>query len=186
MCLVKSKWPPFHIAINLNTQNLQLLHSKDESWINGDERWSQIKIIKDLIFETKISSAEKGFGQVIDSLQTPIGRHYIRAKIGKGYRENSVFVARRFTGEFFEPSLLSKYPDRDWILTRILWLSGLEVGFNRLGNVDTMKRYIYIHGSPDSVTMGTKGSKGCIRMRNSDIVRLFDLIPEYTTVNISL
>ena len=186
MCEVKSKWPPFHIIINLNTQNLLLLHSKDESWIYGDDRWSQININKDLIFETKISSAEKGFGQLVDSLQTPIGRHYIRAKIGEGYRENSVFVARRFTGEFFEPSFSSKYPDRDWILTRILWLSGLEVGFNRLGNVDTMKRYIYIHGSPDSVTMGTKGSKGCIRMRNSDIVRLFDLIPAYTTVNISL
>ena len=183
---MKSKWSPFHIAINLKTQNLQLLHSKDESWIHGDERWSQINIVKELIFETKISSAEKGYGQVIDSLKTPIGRHYIRAKIGEGYRENSVFVARRFTGEFFEPSLLAKYPDRDWILTRILWLSGLEVGFNRLGNVDTMKRYIYIHGSPDSVAMGTKGSKGCIRMRNSDIVKLFELIPNYTTVNICL
>ena len=183
---MKSKWPPFHIAINLTTQNLQLLHSNEECWTFGDERWSHTSITKDLIFETKISSAEKGFGQVRDSLQTPLGRHYVRAKIGEGYRENSVFVARRFTGEFFEPSLLSRYPGRDWILTRILWLSGLEVGFNRLGNVDTMRRYIYIHGTPNSVAMGTKGSKGCIRMRNSDIVRLFDLIPEYTTVNISL
>ena len=183
---MKSKWPPFHIVINLTSQYLQLLHSKEESWIYGDERWSQIDIIKDLIFETKISSAEKGFGQFLDSFQTPLGRHYIRAKIGAGYKENSVFVARRFTGEFFEPSLLNKYPDRDWILTRILWLSGLEVGFNRLGNVDTMKRYIYIHGSPDYVAMGIKGSNGCIRMRNCDIVKLFELIPEYTTVNISL
>ena len=183
---MRSKWPPFHITINLTTQILQLLHSKEESWIHGDERWNEINIINDPIFETKISSAEKGFGQVIDSLQTPLGRHYVRAKIGEGYRENSVFVARRFTGELFEPSLLSKYPDRDWILTRILWLSGLEVGFNRLGNVDTMKRYIYIHGTPESVPMGSTGSKGCIRMRNSDIVRLFDLIPAYTTVNISL
>ena len=183
---MRSKWPPFHIVINLTTQKLQLFYSNKESWIYGDERWSQKNVIKDLFFETKISSAEKGFGQVTDSLQTPLGRHYIRAKIGEGYKENSVFVVRRFTGEFFEPSLLSKYPDRDWILTRILWLSGLEVGFNRLGNVDTMKRYIYIHGTPDSVAMGTKGSKGCIRMRNSDIIRLFDLIPEYTTVNINL
>ena len=183
---MQSKWPPFHIAICLTTQNLQLLHSRDTSWIYGDERWGELKLMKDLIFETKISSAEKGFGQVIDSFQTPLGRHYVRAKIGKGHKENSVFVARRFTGEIFEPSLLSKYPDKDWILTRILWLSGLDFGFNRLGNVDTMRRYIYIHGSPDSVAMGTKGSKGCIRMRNSDIVKLFDLIPHYTTVKISL
>ena len=94
-------------------------------------RWSQTSIIKDIIFETKISSAEKGSGQVIDSFQT-LGRHYVRAKIGDGHKENSVFIARRFTGEFFEPLLLNKYPDRDWILTRILWLSGLEVGLNRL------------------------------------------------------
>ena len=183
---MKSKWPPFHIAINLTTQSLQLLHLEEESSIYGDIRWSQTSTVKDIIFETKISSAEKGFGQVIDSLQTPLGRHYVRAKIGEGHKENSVFIGRRFTGEFFEPSLLSKYPDRDWILTRILWLSGLEVGLNRLGNVDTMKRYIYIHGSPDSVAMGIKGSKGCIRMRNSDILRLFNLIPKYTTVKISL
>ena len=183
---MKTKWPPFHITINLTTQTLQLLHSKEESWICGDERWSEINIINVPIFETKISSAEKGSGQVIDSFQTPLGRHYVRAKIGEGCKENSVFIARRFTGEYFEPSLLKKYPNRDWILTRILWLSGLEVGFNRLGNVDTMKRYIYIHGSPDSVAMGTKGSKGCIRMRNSDILKLFDLIPKYTTVEISL
>ena len=183
---MKYKWSPFHIVINLTSQNLQLLHSEEENWIYGDMRWSQTSIIKYIIFETKISSAEKGSGQVIDSFQTPLGRHYVRAKIGEGQKENSVFIARRFTGEFFEPSLLSKYPDRDWILTRILWLSGLEVGFNRLGNVDTMKRYIYIHGSPDSVAMGIKGSKGCIRMRNSDILKLFDLIPKYTTVKISL
>ena len=183
---MKYEWPPFHIEINLTTQNLQLLHLEEEKWRYGDMRWSQTSKLNNIIFETKISSAEKGSGQVIDSFQTPLGRHYVRAKIGDGHKENSVFIARRFTGEFFEPSLLSKYPDRDWILTRILWLSGLEVGLNRLGNVDTMKRYIYIHGSPDSVAMGTQGSKGCIRMRNSDILRLFNLIPKYTTVKISL
>ena len=183
---MKSSWPSFHININLTAQTLQLFHAKEEKWTYGNERWDSVDLIKDLIFETEISSAEKGFGQLLDSFQTPLGRHYIRAKIGEGCKENSVFVARRFTGEIFEHSHFDKYPDRDWILTRILWLSGLEVGFNRLGNVDTMKRHIYIHGSPDSVAMGAKGSKGCIRMRNIDIIKLFDLIPEYTTVNISL
>ena len=89
---MKSKWPPFHIVINLTAQNLQLFYSNKESWIYGDERWSQMNIIKDLFFETKISSAEKGFGQAIDSLQTPLGRHYIRAKIGGGYKENSALL----------------------------------------------------------------------------------------------
>jgi lipoprotein-anchoring transpeptidase ErfK/SrfK len=71
------------------------------------------------------------------------------------------------------------------MLTRILWLSGCEVGHNRLGNVDTMRRYIYIHGSPDSATMGVPGSIGCIRMRNHDILDLFDRIPPGTSVEIS-
>lgn len=70
------------------------------------------------------------------------------------------------------------------MLTRILWLSGLEPGFNRLGSVDTMRRYIYLHGSPDSARMGEPGSIGCVRMRNSDIVELFDLVSPYARVNI--
>ena len=139
-----------------------------------------------LIFNTLVSTSKNGIGEKNGSFCTPSGLHKIRAKIGANAPINSVFVGRRPTGEIYEKQMKKIYPQRDWILTRILWLSGLEVGFNRLGNVDTMKRYIYIHGTPDSVVMGTKGSKGCIRMKNSDIIRLFDLIPECTTVNISL
>ena len=117
---------------------------------------------------------------------TPLGAHIIRAKIGAGLPENTVFVGRRPTGELYTPELSAQFPKRDWILTRILWLSGCEVGFNRLGDVDTMRRYIYIHGSPDSVHMGQPGSIGCIRMRNADIVELFDLVPAGTPVNIAL
>jgi len=117
---------------------------------------------------------------------TPLGAHIIRAKIGAGLPENTVFVGRRPTGELYTPELSEQFPKRDWILTRILWLSGCEVGFNRLGDVDTMRRYIYIHGSPDSVHMGEPGSIGCIRMRNADIVELFDLVPAGTPVNIVL
>jgi len=117
---------------------------------------------------------------------TPLGAHIIRAKIGAGLPENTVFVGRRPTGELYTPELSAQFPNRDWILTRILWLSGCEVGFNRLGDVDTMRRYIYIHGSPDSVHMGQPGSIGCIRMRNADIVELFDLVPAGTPVNIAL
>ena len=108
----------------------------------------------------------------------------MRAKIGAGQPLNTVFVERRPTGEIYTPQLAARCPDRDWILTRILWLSGREPGFNRLGRVDTMRRCIYIHGSPDSTEMGKPGSIGCIRMRNRDIVELFDLTPVGTPVEI--
>ena len=133
-----------------------------------------------------ISSALKGSGQDSGSYCTPLGQHIIRAKIGAGQPENTVFVGRRPTGEIYSPELAEQFPGRDWILTRILWLSGCEVGFNRLGGVDTMRRYIYIHGSPDSVQMGQPGSIGCIRMRNADIVELFDRVAAGTPVNIAL
>ncbi len=132
----------------------------------------------------EVSTAKKGAGEVRDSLCTPRGRHIVRAKIGAGQPLNTVFVRRRPTGELWTPALAHRYPGRDWILTRILWLSGCEPGFNRLGNVDTMRRYIYIHGSPDTVPMGIPGSIGCIRMRNADIVELFDRVRAGTPVEI--
>lgn len=129
-----------------------------------------------------ISSALKGVGEMRGSLQTPRGWHVIRAKIGDGMPVNTVFVGRRPTGEIYSTDLAKQYDARDWILTRILWLSGLEVNKNRLGSVDTMRRYIYIHGTPDEVPMGVVGSHGCIRMRNSDMIALFNRIPVGTKV----
>ena len=131
-----------------------------------------------------VSTAAKGAGEENGSNRTPRGRHVVRAKVGAGATANTVFVRRRPTGEIWTPELAAQYPGRDWILTRILWLSGCEPGRNRLGGVDTMRRYIYIHGSPDGVPMGTPGSIGCVRMRNADIVELFDLVPPYTPVDI--
>lgn len=132
-----------------------------------------------------ISTAKAGAGETSGSYRTPRGRHLIRAKIGGGSPANTVFVRRRPTGELWTPELAARYPGRDWILTRILWLSGCEPGRNRLGCVDTMRRYIYIHGSPDDAEMGLPGSHGCVRMRNADIVELFDLVPPYTPVEIT-
>lgn len=129
-----------------------------------------------------ISTAANGVGNEKNSGCTPLGNHIVRAKIGANAAPNTVFVGRRPTGEICTPELMAEFPNRDWILTRILWLSGTEIGFNRLGNVDTMQRYIYIHGSPDSTEMGKIGSHGCVRMRNSDIVELFDLVSAGTTV----
>ena len=132
-----------------------------------------------------VSTARRGAGEKNGSFCTPRGRHIVRAKIGKGQPLNAVFVRRRPTGELWSPELHARYPGRDWILTRILWLSGCERGKNRLGEVDTMRRYIYIHGSHDRAEMGKPGSIGCVRMRSQDIVELFDLVPPYTPVEIS-
>lgn len=137
-----------------------------------------------LIKRYSISSAKNGVGEQNGSFQTPRGRHIVRAKIGAGAPFNTVFVERRPTGETYSPELAKRHPGRDWILTRILWLSGLERGYNRLGKVDTMRRAIYIHGSPDTADMGKPGSRGCIRMHNRDIVELFDLVPVRTSVEI--
>ena len=131
-----------------------------------------------------VSTAKNGPGEKNGSFCTPRGKHIVRAKIGAGQPPGTVFVRRRPTGEVWTPELHAKYPGRDWMLTRILWLSGKERGFNRLGDVDTMRRYIYIHGSPDTAEMGKPGSIGCIRMRNRDIVELFDLVAPYTPVEI--
>ena len=129
-----------------------------------------------------VSTAANGVGCEKDSGCTPLGAHIIRAKIGAGAPPNTVFVGRRPTGEICTPELMAQFPNRDWILTRILWLSGTELGFNRLGNVDTMQRYLYIHGTPDSTEMGEIGSHGCIRMRNADVIALFDWVEAGTPV----
>ena len=129
-----------------------------------------------------VSTAANGIGCEKGSGCTPLGSHIVRAKIGAGMLPNTVFVGRRATGEVCTPKLMVQYPNRDWILTRILWLSGSEIGKNRLGNVDTMQRYIYIHGTPDNTDMSKIGSHGCIRMRNEDVIALFDMVEAGTPV----
>jgi len=133
----------------------------------------------------RVSTSRYGAGELRGSHRTPRGRHIVRAKIGAGAPLGAVFRGRRPTGEIWSAELAAAHPGRDWILTRILWLSGTEVGRNRLGEVDTMRRYIYIHGAPDSEPMGVPGSIGCIRMRNEEIVELFDRVPVGTVVDIA-
>jgi L,D-transpeptidase YbiS len=129
------------------------------------------------VFEFSVSTALNGHGCEEGSGKTPVGRHYIRAKIGFNQPINSVFVGRRPTGEIYSEALAHAHPNRDWILSRILWLCGQEIGVNRLGNRDSMSRYIYIHGTPDSEPMGVPKSHGCVRMRNDDVIKLFDWVP---------
>jgi len=153
------------IIININNQSLSLLDENNQ-----------------VIFKTIISSASNGTGELNDSEKTPRGEHIIRAKIGAGQPANTIFVGRRPTGEKYSPGLRKLHPDRDWILTRILWLSGTEPGKNRLGKRDTMRRYIYIHPADDE--MGIPGSHGCIKMKNEDVIKLFDLVAAGTPVTI--
>lgn len=131
-----------------------------------------------------VSTAANGAGEEEGSFCTPRGKHVIRARIGAGQPANAVFVARRPTGEVYTPELGAQQPGRDWILTRILWLCGREPGYNRWGSCDTMRRYIYIHGTPDSTPLGQPGSKGCVRMRNADLLELFEQVAAGTPVEI--
>lgn len=162
-----SKILNMHIDISIQQQTLTLLDNHQQ-----------------VLATYPVSTAKNGVGNLKNSGCTPLGEHIIRAKIGAGAPENAVFVGRRQTGEICSPALMQDFPNRDWILTRILWLSGTELGKNRLGNVDTMQRYVYIHGTPESTNMNEIGSHGCVRMRNRDIIALFDLVPAGTTVNI--
>ncbi|MGF6591137.1 L,D-transpeptidase family protein [Pseudomonas sp. 2835] len=131
-----------------------------------------------------VSTARNGAGELNGSGCTPRGRHQVRAKIGAGLPSGAVLRGRRWTGETWSPELHEQFPGRDWILTRILWLSGCEPGVNRLGPVDTFRRYIYLHGTPDSEPMGVPLSHGCVRLRNADLLNLFDQVPVHCPVQI--
>ena len=159
------------IEIDIGSQSLKLF-----STVKIDQR--------KLLNEYQVSTAANGPGQLNDSGCTPTGKHIIRAKIGDGEPVNTVFRGRRPTGEIYKTGMREAEPHRDWILTRILWLSGKQPGFNRLGNVDTMRRYVYIHGTPDEVEMGKPGSHGCVRMRNSELLELYEMVEVGTTVEI--
>lgn len=155
-----------HIQINIIKQTLIL-------W-NGNTK----------IYTYSISTAKNGPGQCQGSGCTPLGKHRIRLAIGHGCPVNTVFVARRPTGEIYTAELAAKFPKRDWILTRILWLSGIESGHNRGGQVDTLRRYIYIHGTPDIESMGEPRSHGCVRMHNIDLLDLFERVNNGTLVEV--
>ncbi|MGP4844316.1 L,D-transpeptidase family protein [Marinobacter sp. 1Y8] len=132
-----------------------------------------------------VSTALNGAGEQNGSGCTPLGRHYIRARIGEGEPPGTVFIGRRPTGEIYTSELGESSPGRDWILSRILWLCGMEPGVNRSGKVDSMRRFIYIHGTPDSEPMGTPLSHGCVRMRMDEVIVLFDSVRAGVPVTIT-
>ncbi|HSW12351.1 MAG TPA: L,D-transpeptidase [Solimonas sp.] len=137
-----------------------------------------------LLREYPVSTGANGVGEIQGSGCTPRGRHYVRAKVGAGAPANAVFIRRRYHGEQWTAEAQQRLPKRDWILTRILWLSGTERGRNRLGCVDTFRRYIYLHGTPPTTELGRPGSHGCVRMRNEDIIELFDMVSAGTEVEL--
>jgi lipoprotein-anchoring transpeptidase ErfK/SrfK len=162
-----------------------MTHSQRESIIIFVDTQKQIlQLIENdhVVVEYPVSTARNGLGEQINSEKTPRGWHQIRAKIGDNQPLNTVFKGRRPTGEIYSPELGQHSPTRDWTLTRILWLSGLELGYNRLGNVDTMRRYIYIHGTPDDISLDKPLSHGCVRMHNQAIIDLYDRVPVGTKV----
>lgn len=159
---------PYHLVVSMANQQLSVFE--------GDHK---------LLKQFPISTAKKGAGEQMNSEQTPRGWHVIYEKIGKEAPLNTVFVNRQPTGEIYTSVLGKKFPKRDWILTRILWLNGLEIGKNLKGAVDTLGRYIYIHGAPDEVAMGIPASRGCIRMHNANLLELFDLVSVGTRVLIT-
>lgn len=153
------------IEINLKTQNCRVF-------------------VADGVRDYACSTALNGPGEQEGSACTPRGCHRIRAIVGIGEPENAVFVARRPTGEVWTEELHDAYPNRDWILGRILWLCGNEPGVNRGGRVDSQRRFIYIHGTPPSEPMGVPMSHGCVRMRPKDICELADHVSPGTLVSI--
>ena len=157
-----------HIHISLPEQRLRLIDDREG-----------------VRMDVAVSTAANGAGELINSNCTPRGWHLVRARIGANAPVDTVFIGRRPSGELYSPRLAAREPQRDWILTRILWLSGLERGRNRLGDVDTMRRYIYIHGAPDDAAMGCVGSHGCVRMRNAEIIDLFERVSVGTRVLVS-
>ncbi len=152
--------------------------------IELDKQMLSLYLGHELLESYPVSTSREGPGEEMGSGCTPRGLHRVRIKIGEGQPENSVFVGRRPTGEIYTPELGEDNPDRDWILTRILWLTGLEPGKNRGGNKDTLRRFIYIHGCPDKEPMGIPASHGCVRMRNSDLLELFELVDTDTLVEV--
>ena len=156
-----------HIAVDLAQQTLTLVDAAGAP-----------------IGRYPVSTALAGAGELQDSSCTPRGLHVVRARIGGGLDPYTVFRGRRPTGALWTPALAAAHPQRDWILGRILWLSGREPGFNRLGNCDSMRRFIYIHGTGDDQPMGVPRSHGCVRMRVADVVELFDRVPVGTSVAI--
>jgi lipoprotein-anchoring transpeptidase ErfK/SrfK len=129
-----------------------------------------------------ISSSFYGTGSLRNSLKTPLGKHVIYKKIGEDLPVNAILKGRKWSGAI--ANIVSDPIDTDYdhVTSRILWLDGLEIGSNKGSDVDSMSRYIYIHGTAEEGLLGRPASDGCIRMYNVEVIELFDLVEEGTQV----
>lgn len=148
---------------------------EDAIWVSVPEQ--RLRLIRDgrIIWQRLCATATKGIGQQRGSNKTPAGWHSVRARIGDGAPWGQVFRARGRTSQIWQPG---QDTTEDLVLTRILWLDGEEPGFNRGGDVDSARRYIYIHGTNDEGAIGTPSSHGCVRLRNDDVIDLYDRVAE--------
>jgi len=121
-----------------------------------------------------VSTAKFGVGEQKNSYQTPRGWHKVCEKIGDGAEKDTIIFRQKITPWKYSETLHQQYPNKDWILTRVLWLCGMEPGLNQGGDVDSYDRYIYIHGAGAHVPFGTPSSLGCVRMKSDDVIELFD------------
>lgn len=157
-----------HINVDISQQRMYL--------------FNQNKLVKSY----PVSTSSFGEGQIENSFKTPLGKHVISELFGTNVDKNEIFVNRTLINRKATIIDNSIDTDNDFITSRIMWLKGLEDGKNLGGNVDSYSRYIYIHGTQEEGLIGKKASHGCIRLFNHDVIELYELIEEGTTVNIKL
>lgn len=154
-----------HIIIKVNQQKLYCCDAQDE-----------------VLFEYPVSTASLGVGNQNGSFKTPLGKHIIAQKIGADCAVNEVFIGRVPQGVFEELQAEEKLLTDDVITSRILWLRGIEPGVNSGEGIDSYLRYIYIHGTTEEDKIGSPASHGCVRMRNKDVIELFNRVDEGCSV----
>lgn len=151
-------------------------------WVCVDQQMFRIIENGDVIWQAQCSTAANGTGSQSGSYKTPLGWHRVAEKYGSRAAWGQEFVARRPTRTVWQPG---DDTEKDMVLTRILWLDGLEPGRNKGGEVDSYHRYIYIHGTNGEEDIGTPASMGCVRLLNDDVIEAYELIPVDTRVLIT-
>ena len=165
----------FILTINVTTSELIVDISEQRLYFMQNDK---------ILESFPISTSKYGEGSVVNSFKTPLGLHEIKEKIGENAEINSIFISRINTMRKAEIYKSIYDSSNDYVTSRILWLSGLEVGLNKGSGIDSYDRYIYIHGTHEEGLIGQKASDGCIRMFNKDVVYLFNIVPKGTKVYI--
>jgi hypothetical protein len=158
-----------------------------QPWLCVDVSRQLLWVIENthIVNEYEVSTSRYGVGNKQDSYKTPLGAHAIKQKIGDGAALGEIFKARQASGQQAQIIFQPEHDYQDLILTRILWLTGLEPGHNSGPGIDSYTRYIYLHGTQEEGLLGQAVSKGCVRMANQTIIDLFKMVEEGTFVYIA-